>query len=412
MNSRELHPRAWVSILLLGLYTAAEALCSIFVSVFFWITSLDFAIICHYYIVLYATTPLFFIIAGWLSQKWDRVLVYRIGVALHAVYYGLLLSLGESAADYAILLGFILGITWGFFWAGQNTFNFDVTLTGSREFYIGLMSATVGFFRLVSPMIGALLIMIAPDKLLGYQFVFGTALVIYLVCVILSFWMPRDPTPRPFHIKRALFPPKEHRDWRLILGASLATAGAYNIFIFILALAMFMVTTSELSVGAFASFQALAGITTAAILSRMVTPANRKTVLLLGTIILVAGGIMVGFVFNIYTLIVFGFLRSVAGPFFKISHTGLRYDIIAKTIDDPGQRIEYLCAWEVPLAIGRVIMMITFLILYEYLGVGELGIRYGIVILCMLRIVTYILLASTDEMRRPTEAPAATPEQV
>lgn len=399
MTDRTLHPQAWVALSLMALYTTAEGLCQIFVSVYFWVESLDFMAVCRHYLALYAVTPVVFTLAGWLAQRYDRLLVYRLGLALHAAYYLTLLLLRENAATYSVHLGVLLGITWGFFWAGQNTFSFDVTRSGNRERFFGLQLSIDGICGFVAPLIGGTVIWLTPGTLLGYQIIFGCAVVIYIACLVISYWMPHDNARRPFKLKRALFPGRDQRDWRLIMLASLTMAGAFNIFIFLLSLLMYQQTDTEVAVGAFSAFQAIAGVAVSYILSRVMTPMRRQPVLLLSVILLVTGGVLILWSLNLTTLILFGFLRAVSGPMFGISHFSLRLDVIDTSVEERAQRIEYITAWEWPLALGRVIMMTALMVLSEWFVDGDLGLRIAIFALCAIRILTYFVLIRTDAMR-------------
>ena len=399
MNDRTLHPQAWVALSLMALYTTAEGLCQIFVSVYFWVESLDFMAVCRHYLALYAVTPVVFTLAGWMAQRYDRLLVYRMGLFLHAVYYAALLLLREEAATYSVHLGVLLGITWGFFWAGQNTFSFDVTRAGNRERYFGLQLGIDGVCGFVAPLLGGFIIWMTPGTLFGYQLIFGSAVVIYCICLALSYWMPHDNTRRPFKLKRALFPGKEQRDWRLIMLASGTMAGAFNIFIFLLALLMYQQTNTELAVGAYSAIQAAAGVSVSFFLSRVMTPMRRQPVLLASVVLLVIAGAMILWQLNLATLIIFGLLRSISGPMFGISHFSLRLDVIDSSVEERHQRIEYITAWEWPLAIGRVIMMLVLMGLAGWFTESDLGLRIAIFALCAIRILTYLILIQTDTMR-------------
>lgn len=400
MSNRTLHSKAWVSLTLQTLYFAAESLCSIFVGVYLWINSLDFHVVCMHYLALYAVTPIFFLLSGWYATTHERLHVYRFGLLLHAVYYGALLILRERAVDYAVYLGAFLGVTWGVFYSAANTFNFDVTVKGRREYYLGLLHSLIGLSRMVAPVGGALLIALAPDKLAGYHLIFAVVIGVYLLCALLSFKMPPDKEPRPFKIRRALFPRKDQRDWRLIMLASASLAGAFSIFTFLLGLLMYIETGDEIAVGGFASMQGLVGVITAFMLARLVVPKNRKRYLFIGMCILVTAGLMVSFKLTLYTLILFGFFRSIAGPFFAVSHFSLRLDIISECVDEPAQRIEYLCAWEVPLAIGRIFMMLALMALYDAFDDPSTGLQLALLLLCSTRIATYLLVRRTSMIRR------------
>ena len=391
--------KAWVALSLNALYSAAEALCSVFVSVYLWINSQDFLIVCWYHVTIFFVTPFFFLLAGWYSQARDRLHMYRLGLVLHAVFYATLLSLGKRSGDYPVALGALLGVTWGVYWAGANTFNYDVTTPGRREYYIGLVMAVSGAVSLLAPLLSGFIIRSASIPQHGYRTVFALVLGVYVLSLALSFLIPRDNVRRPFRIARALFPRKDQRDWQLMMLASASMSGSFNIFPFVLGLLMYMRTGNELSVGGYASLQALAGVVVAFIVARVVTPRTRRPYMFWGLIVLVAAGCLMAFEVTATVLIVFGLLRSISGPLFGIPYGGLRYDIIAKCAQDPSQRIEYIAAWEVPLAIGRVIMMFVMMGIYYFLNGNEIALRIILFVICAIRVLTYRFSTSTSLLR-------------
>jgi len=374
-------------------------LCSVFVSVYLWINSQDFLTVCWYHVTIFFVTPFFFLLAGWYSQARDRLHMYRLGLVLHAVFYATLLSLGKRSGDYPVALGALLGVTWGVYWAGANTFNYDVTTAGRREYYIGLVMAVSGAVSLLAPLLSGFIIRSASIPQHGYRMVFAIVLGLYVLSLALSFLIPRDNVRHPFRIARALFPRKDQRDWQLMMLASASMSGSFNIFPFVLGLLMYMRTGNELSVGGYASLQALAGVIVAFIVARVVTPRTRRPYMFWGLIVLVAAGCLMAFEVTATVLIVFGLLRSISGPLFGIPYGGLRYDVIAKCAQDPSQRIEYIAAWEVPLAIGRVIMMFVMMGIYYFLNGNEVALRIVLFVICAIRVLTYRFSTSTSVLR-------------
>jgi MFS transporter, YQGE family, putative transporter len=409
MDHKHLQSKAWVALTLQGLYSGANALCGIFVAVYLWKNSHDFQLVCRHYLVLYTVTPIVFLLAGWYAQARDRLHVYRAGLVLHALYYALILMLRERSPEYAIHLGALLGLTWGLFWAGANTFNFDVSAQGKREAYSGLLQGISGTVNFIGPLVAGAIIYKSPDRLQGYHYLFAIAIVLYLAAFVFSFSMPHDRTPRPYHIRRALFPGKDQRDWRLIMSAALTLAGAYNLMTFLLGLLIFMMTDSEMSVGGLASLQAVARIIVSFALAKVVVPSNRQTYMRWGVIILAVAGAIISLKMTALTLVIFGLMRSVAMPLFGIPHFSLCLDIISDSIEDPAQRIEYIAAWEVPLALGRIAMMLTMMGLYHWLSGNELGLRISLFVVCALRIVTYLILSKTSALQNAREAIAPKP---
>jgi len=398
-TNESLHPRAWVVLALNALYTTADGLCSVFVGVYFWVQSLSFATVCWHYIAVFAVTPVVYLATGWLAQRFDRVHVYRIGLLLNAAFYGALLWLAEDASDYAVHLGVLLGVTWGFFWQGNNVFSYDVLHTGRRDLYFGLLNATNGVARLLAPLLGGTLIALAEGEQTGYQYVFGASVLLYLVAVVLSAGAPGETARRAYHLGRALWPGRDQRDWRLFMWSSLSLAGTFNIFVFLLALLMYIETDDAFQVGGYAALQGLASILTSFWLGRWLTPRRRQTAMLLGVVIMFGAGLLMLIGLNVWTLLVFGVLRATAMPLTNIPYMAVRYEVIRDTITHPAERIEYLSAWEVPLAAGRLLMMGILLVLAETLAQNEWGIRITLFVLCASRVLTYWLVTQTSVMR-------------
>ena len=400
---RHITPKAWLIISLNGLYSIADALCSVFVSVYLYVHSLDFNTVLLHYLILYIVTPVAFTFAGWYAKSRDRAHVFRIGLGLHAIYYACLLYLREDAPHYAAHLGALLGVTWGFFWAGNNIFQYDFSSNmRNREYFLGMISAVSNGARLFAPMISGFIITFAPTSHTGYQIIFSVALLIYLVACALSFRIPHSKSGQPFRLKRALFPPKEDRDWRLIMLASASLAGSFHIFHFLLAIIMYTQSNSEAQVGGYVSLQGLISISTAFLVGRFVVPKTRSTFIFWGVVALVAAGFIITWKITLITLITFAFLRSVSLPLVGIPHTGIRFEVMQRTCSTPDERIEYLCAWEYPLAVGRILMMGVLMALYAY-G-GEAGIRIALLMLCLNRIFTYMLLRRVSFVRDPSLA--------
>jgi len=294
-------------------------------------------------------------------------------------------------------LGALLGVAWGFFWAGNNTFNYDAVEAPQRDYFFGWLNAVTGASRFGAPAISALIMWFVAIEETGYYILFAAAVVLYLVSVIASTWITKDSQCRPFRLARALFPGRDQRDWRLVMVASATQAGSFHIFYFVLGLAMYLKTDSAATVGIYTSFQFLAGIAVSFLVGRRVRPETRKHYMGWAAFLLVLAGAVVAWEINVWTLVLFGLIRSIALPLFMIPYASIRLDIIDLSARDPSERIEYMCASEVPLAAGRVIMMAVLLVLSGALD--ELGLRIALFLLCANRILTYLIIIRTSVVR-------------
>jgi len=393
-NTHHLAKHAKVVLLLNILYNVADALCSVFVGVYFYIHSLRFEVVCYHYLALYVVTPVVYLLSGWYAQRFDRLHVFRLGVLFHAIYYGLLLYMQQEAANHAVALGGVLGIAWGLFWAGNNTFNYDVVNASQRDYFFGWLNAVTGASRFAAPALSALILYLVPGVERGYYVLFATAVGLYLCSIVASAWVPSDSQCRPFHLARALFPGKDQRDWRLVMWASVTQAGSFHIFYILLGLAMYMKTGNAATVGAFTAFQYLAGIAVSFYAGRRIRRESRRAYMFWGTVLLVLAGGIIGWEISIVSLVAFGFIRSIAEPLYMVPYSSIRLDIIDGSVRDPAERIEYMCASEVPLAVGRIVMMLVLLALSGTLD--ELGLRIALFLLCANRIVTYLIIVRTS----------------
>jgi len=395
-----LQSRAWLVILLNAFYSVADALCSVFVSVYFYVNSLDVTLVFQHYTTLYITTPIAFIVAGWYAKTKDHTHVFRIGLLLHAGYYALLLYLRTDAVRYVIPLGAFFGVTWGFFWAGNNIFQFDFSAGGkSREYFLGLISSVSNGAKMVAPFISGAIIRSSSTPERGYHLVFFLALIAYLASVAVSFYIPHINSRRPFHIRKALLPDKEQHDWRLVMLASASLAGSFHIFHFLLAILMYRHVANEAAVGGYVSFQGLVIVVTAFFVGKYAMPYLRPRFMFWGVITLVIAGAVLSCKITVATMLVFALLRSISLPLFGIPHTAIRFEVMRRAVEEPSERIEYICAWEVPLAIGRIIMMSAVMLLYHY--ADEAGLRTAVLLLCCIRIATYLLVKRVSFVKQP-----------
>lgn len=403
---KSLSNNAWLIIGLNALYSIAEALCSVFVGVYFYINSLNINTVFYHYTILYVVTPFAFIFAGWVAKKRDRTFLFRIGLILHALYYASLLFLKEASPDYAGVLGGLLGITWGFFWAGNNTFQYDFSAgNGGREFFLGMISSVSAGAKILAPLMSGLVIACAAQPQRGYEIIFVFALILYMIAIGLSFRIPPSPKSTSFPIGRALVPPREHRDWRILLVVGISLAGSFHIFHFLLALIMFLEVGNEAGVGGYVSFQGLVTIAVSYLVGRYVMPQTRKRFMFWGVVVLVAAGFIVFWKTTVWTLVIFGLLRSISQPLYGIPDTAVRFQVMESLMKAPGDRIAYLCAWETPLAVGRLITMTALISLYALLG--NTGLRIMLLLLCLVRLFTYALMCQVSVIKNPEAASEA-----
>nr|WP_313782020.1 hypothetical protein [Paenibacillus larvae] len=97
-----------------GLFSAANALSGTFMGVYLWKAKNDFATIGWFMLVTHFTMALTFWLAGKWVKEHNKMIVLRLGIALFALFYLLLLYFGVNSVRHILLLGFVQGMASGF----------------------------------------------------------------------------------------------------------------------------------------------------------------------------------------------------------------------------------------------------------------------------------------------------------
>ena len=115
------------------------ALSNTFVNIYLWKQTGELKDIGLYNLAVAVAQPFTFILAGRWAKKIDRVIVFRIGITLLALFYLSVLAFGTSASKYLLLLGALLGMGYGFYWLAFNVLTFEITEPETRDFFNGFL---------------------------------------------------------------------------------------------------------------------------------------------------------------------------------------------------------------------------------------------------------------------------------
>jgi len=74
-------------------------------------------------------------------------------------------------------------------------------------------------------------------------------------------------------------------------------------------------------------------------------------------------------------------------------------DVIQDCAEEPSQRIEYITAWEIPLAVGRIVSMTLAMALIAWIPHSEIPLRIILFLLCAIRLVTYQCVIRISHLR-------------
>lgn len=335
-----------------GLVNAGFAASSVFVSLFFYVTSGSVVKMALYSLGTYTGLTFGFLaMARWFPETSPRRL-FRAGLGLNAIFYLVLIVLGRQASGLSLGLGLVGGVAAGTYWLGANTLTYDVLSPERRGHYFGFNFAITSVLNFVMPLSAGVVI-----GRLGGRTGFVAVFAIALAAFVLAWWAARGLSTTPgiggVPLRRALAVPPLRSDWgRMWLALGMRgvkqAAGGLGVIVLIA-----IATHSSTAQGEFAAAASLAGVGTSVLAGRL-RPESRALGMWVGAAGFAATTVLLFFRVDFAMLMTYGVLSGFVYP-------GLMVPLAASVLDvidaDPAAaqlRGAYMLSQEVAINAGRI----------------------------------------------------------
>ncbi|WP_404453026.1 MFS transporter [Virgibacillus necropolis] len=344
-----------------GLYSLGLFLSNTFVNIYLWKQSGDYETIALYNLGIYIFQPITFVIAGKMAKKVDRIIVLRLGVTFLSLFFLSVLFIGDSAASFHIFLGGLLGIGFGFYWLAFNLLTFEITEPDTRDVFNGFLGVLQSFGGMIGPLIAGIIIA-NMDQNFGYKTIFTVSFLMFIGAVICSFFLSKRKAEGAYHFRRILHERKHNKNWKKILYAHVFQGFREGIFLFVIAIWVFIATGSELALGMFNLFLSGLSFIFYFLATKFIKPNLRKKAILVGALILYLSVYIIIFNVSYTILIVYAVVIGIAYPIINVPYASLTYDVIGKAWRARDLRIEYIVVRELYVNAGRVASITIFLL--------------------------------------------------
>ncbi|MBC2581326.1 MFS transporter [Clostridium sp. DJ247] len=350
---------AKVLLIVSTLFTFAMGLSGIFVNVFFWKETSSFIVITVYNLINYVTTPIIFVLAGVLSKKKNGIWSLRIGLLGYALFYILILMVGNKGISYIYLLGAVHGLAAGFYWLAFNTLSFDFTHVNNRDSFNGFNGSLCGIASAVAPISSAYMIT-RFTGITGYRIVFTITFAVFIVLVFISAILKCENYSSKLNFKKAFSGNCE--EWRTIRKATIFWSFRDVIIVFLINILVIETTGSELSLGKLSLIASVTSSASYVLVQKIIKPCYRKTSIAIGTIGLFVA--VLALVINITygTLLIYTVMDAFFLPFFMIQLSSSTFNVINRAHEED-MRIEYMINKDIVLNSGRSISAILLIML-------------------------------------------------
>lgn len=358
--------QTWLLLIVNGLFAAANALSGTFVNVYLWKVKNDFALIGWFAFAHQVTMGLTFWLAGKWVKEHNKMHSLRLGVAIAALFYSLVLLLRQQAIDYVWLLGIVQGLSSGFFWLAFNVVYFEVTSADNRDRFNGWAGLLGSGAGMIAPWISGWLITRLPGTT-GYRLIFAISLGIFVVGVVVSFFLRKRKVSGKYewaHGYRSLT--KRGGPWLRVFAALIAQGIREGVFGFLIGLMVYIATSNEMRIGYFSLVTSAVALVSFYVVGKWLKPAYRKRGMLIGVIMLIAVILPFFWKVNYTTLLLFGIGVALFIPLYIVPMTSSVFDIIGQDRESAEHRVEYVVLRELGLNFGRMFGTLAFILVVSW----------------------------------------------
>lgn len=282
LKTEKLDQQTILLLVVHGLFAVANALSGTFVNVYLWKVSNDFAVIGWFAVSHQLANALTVWIAGKWVKEHNKMNSLRLGVALSAVFYIIVLFLQKQAVDYVVILGIVQGTAAGFFWLAFNVVYFEVTGPGNRDKFNGWAGLLGSGAGMIAPWISGFLIVRMANSS-GYKLIFTISLIIFVMGVAVSFFLKKRKVLSDYEWFQSFKHLKDKDNpWRLVFPALAAQGFREGLFGFIIGLLVYIATKNELHVGNYSLITSAVALISFYLAGKYLRPKNRNLSMLIG----------------------------------------------------------------------------------------------------------------------------------
>ncbi len=272
------------------IYALVLPILELFVGAYILRQTNDTSLVVIYQLAVYMGIPFTFLINGYLLRKIKIAHLYSMGMLLSGVAMTIMMML-DTVDVYGIAIsGFVMGSSYGFFWANRDFLSLSTTNDSNRNYYFSMETVFYTLTFIVIPLITGFFI--AYGDVSGWYTAkaayISLTILVFLLTIFSSIIVHKGDFENPKNERFVFF--KFHKDWNwmILLGSFKGIAQA-AIFFFPILLIMTIVGGED-SLGGLTALGSLVSAFVLYLIGRLSKPEHRIYVFSVGlTTFLIAG---------------------------------------------------------------------------------------------------------------------------
>lgn len=364
----------------------------LFLNLYLWRLTQDLTVNGIYNIVVFVLTPFAFAIGGWISKRRDRMVTYRLGIVMIAIFYFMVIIAQEQVAQYYIWFAIFNGIAAGLYWTGYLVIQYDVSTEANRIRFLAMNMIVFNSAGLAGPTLAGYIIQ-RSEGLRGYIFIFMLAFIMFLIAALISFRIPKiESHHKAYYLRFMGLVMHKNRRWLKALYSFFVLGLFQGIMLFLPNIMLFQTVGREDWVGYLGVFFSSLTVATGYVISRKAQKEHVRKYVFMSTTGVAIGSAMLLIQVEFWSVALFMILFSICNPLAVNTLTSYYYRLIG-TLPLKGQlRVESVVMRELFLNAGRV-LSITLLILLA----RDLQSAWMPVVLFMMAALQYLLVLLIKE---------------
>lgn len=351
----KLSSEAKLSLIIHAFFQLGASMAGLFLNIYLWRLTGDLTINALFNVINFAVGPFTFAVGGYIAKKFDRMLVYRLGIVMYAIFYLLVIIVGERVPDYYVLFAILTGISGGFYWVGYLVLQYDVSNDFNRVRYLAINMITFNSAGLIGPFLAGIIIQ-RMDGLKGYITIFIIAFIMFVLASVISTRIKATVGEKKvYYLKYMGLVIKKNKTFLKGLITFLFLGLFQGIMLFLPNILLFQSVGREDYVGYLTVMFSLIIVAMGFVISKYAKKDNTKLYILLTTISITLAACLLLFGIHLWTVIIFMVVYSFSNPLLQNSLTSYYYRIMGKLPLKGGLKTESVVAREFFLNTGRCV---------------------------------------------------------
>lgn len=372
------------------IYSMVLPIIEVFVSAYIMRSQNDPSLVLKYQLAVFTGIPITFVINGFLLNHIKVARLYSLGMLLSGVSMFIMMFLDNLDITAIVVSGFLMGLSYGFFWANRDFLALETTNDENRNYYYGLETFFYTISAIIIPaIVGALFFYTNKFNWFG-----GGEVISYRLLTILVFALTitstiiihRGKFQNPKLKKFIYF--KFDQLWNKLLVLSALKGLAQGYLVTVPAILILRLVGNEETLSTVISVSGIIAAVTLYLLGRFTKPKHRIYIFAIAYIIFFIGAFTHAYLFSALGVIIFILSKVLYQPLHDISYFPIQLRVIDILSEKEGKsEFSYILNHEFGLYLGRVVGIGLFLLLAVYIS-DTVALRYSLIIIGIVQLLS------------------------